>query len=72
MPPRSPQYEESIFSHISKGFFFAVGFTPAFLVMFAFCAYLFMHLSIDGFEQVRTDRRLHKEVADAIVQTPPM
>lgn len=72
MPPRTPQYEESIFSHISRGFFFALGFTPAFLLMFAFCAYLFMHLSIEGFEQVRSDRKLHKQVADVIVQTPPM
>lgn len=72
MPPRSPQYEESIFSHIFRGFLFAIGFTPAFLVMVALCAYLFMHLSIEGLEQVNQDKKLHKQVADVIVQTPPM
>lgn len=72
MPPRASHNEESFFSHISRGFLFALGFTPAFLLMLAFCAFLFMHLSIQGFEQVSKDKTLHKQVADVIVQTPPM
>ncbi len=72
MPPRAPQYEESIFSHISKGFFFAVGFTPAFLVMCAVVFFAVTHATIGGLEQVNSDKVYQKRVARIIEHSPPM
>jgi hypothetical protein len=72
MPPRSSQYEESIFSHITRGFFFAVGFTPVFVVMCALSVSLFTYMSVAGLNQANTDKPFRRQVANVVEQSPPV
>lgn len=59
---------ESWLDHIGKGVWFAVGFTPVFVIFSALMSLAWLYLV----DRAMRDPHVQKEVARQIEQTPPM
>lgn len=72
MPPRSRVSQDSFLDHVGRGFWFAVGFTPVFVLICVFMSFVFMKLTADSLVSSSSDISYPKRAAHIIEQSPPV
>lgn len=72
MPPRSRVSPDSFFDHVGRGFWFAVGFTPVFVLICLLMSFVFMKLTADSLASSASNISYQKQAEHIINQSPPV